>query len=48
MNIDRTLTPTQSSFENEIFCAKEFSYMIFDLKNGCKNEFTDKNEKSCC
>ena len=29
------------------FGAKEFFYMIFDLKNGCKNEFKDNNEKSC-
>ena len=29
------------------FGAKEFFYMIFDFKNGCKNEFKDNNEKSC-
>ena len=29
------------------FAAKEIFYMIFDFKNGCKNEFNDKNEKSC-
>ena len=29
------------------FDAKEFFYMIFDFKNGCKNEFKDNNEKSC-
>ena len=29
------------------FGAKEFVYMNFDFKNGCKNEFKDNNEKSC-
>ena len=29
------------------FGAKEFFYIIFDFKNGCKNEFKDNNEKSC-
>ena len=33
--------------ELNFFGAKEFFYMIFDFKNGCKNEFNDKNEKSC-
>ena len=32
----------------KFFCAKEFFYMIFDFKIGCKNEFKDNNEKSCC
>ena len=31
----------------KFFGAKEFFYMIFDLKNGCKNEFKVNNEKSC-
>ena len=26
--------------------AKKFFYIIFDFKNGCKNEFKDNNEKS--
>ena len=30
-----------------LFRAKDFFYMIFDFKNGCKNEFNDNNEKSC-
>ena len=29
------------------FVAKEFFYMNFDFKNGCKNKFKDDNEKSC-
>ena len=29
----------------KFFCAKEFFYMNFDLKNGCKNEFKNNNEK---
>ena len=28
------------------FGVKEFFLMNFDLKNGCKNEFKDNNEKS--
>ena len=28
------------------FGAKEFFYIIFDNKNGCKNDFKDNNEKS--
>ena len=34
-------------FVNEFFGAKKFFYMNFDFKNGCKNKFKDKNEKSC-
>ena len=30
----------------KFFGAKEFFYMIFDLKNGYKNEFKDYYEKS--
>ena len=26
---------------------KEFFFVNFDFKNGCKNEFEDNNEKSC-
>ena len=29
------------------FDVKEFSFMNFDFKNGCQNEFKDNNEKSC-
>ena len=29
------------------FFAKEFFNMNFDIKNGCKNDFKDNNEKSC-
>ena len=29
------------------FCVKEFFFVNFDYKNGCKNEFEGKNEKSC-
>ena len=29
------------------FCVKEFFFVNFDYKNGCKNEFEDNNEKSC-
>ena len=29
------------------FGVKEFFFMNFDFKNGCKNEFKDNNEKSC-
>ena len=31
----------------KFFGAKDFFYMIFDFKNGCKNKFNDNNEKSC-
>ena len=31
----------------KFFGAKEFFYVIFEIKNGCKNEFKDNNEKSC-
>ena len=30
----------------KFFGVKEFFFMNFDLKNGCKNEFKDNNEKS--
>ena len=35
------------------FGTKDILYLIFDFKNGCKNEFNDSNEKSisksiCC
>ena len=33
--------------KKKFFGAKEFFHMIFDFKNGCKNEFNDNNEKSC-
>ena len=36
-----------SSFENEIFLCQEIFFMNFDLKNECKNELKDNNEKSC-
>ena len=29
----------------KFFGVKEFFYMIFDLKNGCKKEFNDNNKK---
>ena len=29
------------------FGAKEFFYINFDFKNGCKNDFKDNNKKSC-
>ena len=29
------------------FGVKEFFFMNFDFKNGCKNEFKDNSEKSC-
>ena len=31
----------------KFFVVKEFFFVNFDLKNGCKNEFEDNNEKSC-
>ena len=37
---DETITQPilwKSTFENEIFCVKEFSFIHFDLKNGYKN-----------
>ena len=37
----------KSGFENEVFGAKEFFYMKFDLKKGCETEFKENNEKSC-
>ena len=30
----------------KFFGVKKFFCMNFDFKNGCKNEFKDKNEKS--
>ena len=30
----------------KFFGVKDF-FREFDFKNGCKNEFEDKNEKSC-
>ena len=48
------LTPTLSGSDivyavglQNFFGAKEFFNMIFDFKNGRKNEFKDNNEKSC-
>ena len=31
----------------KFFCDKEFFFMNFDFKNGCKNELKNNNEKSC-
>ena len=31
----------------KFFCIKEYFFVNFDFKNGCKNEFEDNNEKSC-
>ena len=31
----------------KFFSVKEFFFVSFDFKNGCKNEFQDNNEKSC-
>ena len=31
----------------DFFGVKEFSFVNFDFKNGCKNEFGNNNEKSC-
>ena len=41
------LVYTYRASKMKFFYAKEFFYMIFDFKNGCKNEFKDDNEKSC-
>ena len=30
----------------KFFSVKEFFFINFDFKNGCKNEFKDNNEKS--
>ena len=30
----------------KFFDVKEFFFVNFDFKNGCKNEFQDNNEKS--
>ena len=32
----------------KFFWCQEIFFINFDLKNGCKNEFKDNNEKSCC
>ena len=31
----------------KFFGMKDFFFVNFDFKNGCKNEFEDNNEKSC-
>ena len=36
----------KSTFENDFFRANNF-FPDFGFKNGCKNEFKDKSEKSC-
>ena len=45
--LSRYIGLRKSGFKNELFDAKEFFYMNFDFKNGCKIEFDDNNEKSC-
>ena len=38
----------KSAFENEIILvSRNFFFVNTDVKNGCKNEFEDNNEKSC-
>ena len=37
----------KSGFENDLFWCQGIFFMKFDLKNSCKNEFKNNNEKSC-